>query len=599
MLRPPASGAGGEAIMARLGLRFGFHGPALLVAAALALSPPAAADPVSEPGADPAAPDPRAIGTLIPATDADLAEAGRAAALLARANSACAEAHQRAACVLTPCAARADAARRLAETLSLLRGMEPWLVKARKAALAHYTALMQATIASGERQAYLERWYANAKFLQDLGKLTLAVADLANFAKSFRADGANLKALLADPSTSDFARTLARADHIDQMMGAFQNAADVANTLIGSYRERGEPIPEWLANLSTLKQAASDVKNGARGFLEATSLLREAEMLRRHATTVADAAEKARLVKEAADKAALARTQWSDMRQAVMQLIGKALVAWSESQLADMQDEIGELQRNIEAEALPIHEAWLDWQRLSMRTDALVEAIAALEGAETGMGACMSGCAAPADAPPPPPAPPSFVDPDGKERWGDALRWYQQQLALATAALSQGVWAGEPGISPSYPPVVGPIPPPGGAGSEIAVEADVDRCTAADGDMMVGDAERPLNGETHPVLTFPAPAGPGPVRVVIRRPGRPDWSGEADYVSTGGGTPADEDPCGAIDCDCDNIEAGILTGPYVDECKASEAALKERCAAQGHIEGVCHETAQGPNAYPR
>lgn len=542
--------------------------------------------------------DPRAIGTVIPATDSDLADLVRAAEGLALANSACDTARAEEQCVLVDCGPRADAARRIDESLALLQGMEPWLAKARKAALDHYTNLMRATIAAGDRQAYLESWHATAKFWQDLGKMTLAVLDLANFAKNFRADAANLKNLLADPTTSDFARVLARADHIDSMMGAFQNTADVANTLAGNFRERGEPVPEWLSNLSTLKQGASDVKNASRGFLEAASLMREAEMLRRHATTIADAAEKARFLKQAADNAARAKIQWSNMRQAILQLIGKALVAVSEQQLAEMQSEINELKANIEAELLPTQQAWLDWQRLSIRTDALFEAIAALESAKAGMGACMTSC--PAGEVPPPPSPPSFVDPYGNEHWGDALRWYQDRLAEAGAALSSAMWAGEPGITPSYPPIVAPGGGEVAGGSDISVEADVDQCTAQDGEMVVGGKSIPFGGETHPVMTFPVPSDPGPVVVMIRRPNLPDISVPTDYVSTGGGASANtEELCGTINCDCDNLDFGILTGPYRDECRAAEAALIQQCTATGQISGTCHPTASGPNPFPQ
>ncbi len=546
--------------------------------------------------------DPRALGTLIPATDADLADIVRAAEILATSNSACDSARAEEQCVLVDCSPRADAVRRVDEALALLQGMEPWLTKARKAALAHYINLMNATIAAGDRQAYLEYWHAHAKYLQDLGKMTLAVLDLANFAKNFRADSANLKSLLADPTTSGFASALARVDHIDSMIGAFQNTADIANTLAGSFRERGEPIPQWVSDLSTLKQGASDMKNASRGFLEAASLMREADMLRRHATTIADAAEKARFMQQAADNAARAKIQWSNMRQAILQLIGKVLVAYSESQLAEMQGEIDELKANMEAELLPIQQAWLDWQRLSIRTDSLFEAIGALESAKAGMGACMTTC--PAGEVSPPPSPPSFTGPPnadgtpGQEHWGDALRWYQARLAEAGAALSSASWAGEPGISPSYPPLIAPGGGEVAGGSEISIEADVDQCTAHDGEMMVGDKSIPFGGETHPVVTFPVPSTEGPVNVTIRRPGHPDMSVPTDYVSTGGGGAGTEEICGAINCDCDNLDFGILTGPYRDECRGAEAALIRECTATGRISGTCHPTASGPNPYP-
>jgi hypothetical protein len=59
-----------------------------------------------------------------------------------------------------------------------------------------------------------------------------------------------------------------------------------------------------------------------------------------------------------------------------------------------------------------------------------------------------------------------------------------------------------------------------------------------------------------------------------------------------------ESICDAISCDCDNLDFGILTGPYRDECRAAEQALKNACSASGgQIQGSCHPTASGPNPH--
>lgn len=56
--------------------------------------------------------------------------------------------------------------------------------------------------------------------------------------------------------------------------------------------------------------------------------------------------------------------------------------------------------------------------------------------------------------------------------------------------------------------------------------------------------------------------------------------------------------CEAISCDCDNLDFGILTGPYRDECRAAEQALKDACRASGgQVQGSCHPTASGPNPH--
>lgn len=68
-------------------------------------------------------------------------------------------------------------------------------------------------------------------------------------------------------------------------------------------------------------------------------------------------------------------------------------------------------------------------------------------------------------------------------------------------------------------------------------------------------------------------------------------------------------PCRqAISCDCDNIEAGLLTRPWQDDCRACEAGIIERCeaaypplsaglAAGGFCENACSVT--GPNPTPK
>jgi hypothetical protein len=68
-------------------------------------------------------------------------------------------------------------------------------------------------------------------------------------------------------------------------------------------------------------------------------------------------------------------------------------------------------------------------------------------------------------------------------------------------------------------------------------------------------------------------------------------------------------PCAqAISCDCENIEAGLLTGPWKDDCRSCQAGMIERCdaaypplgnglAAAGYCENACSVT--GPNPTPK
>ena len=57
--------------------------------------------------------------------------------------------------------------------------------------------------------------------------------------------------------------------------------------------------------------------------------------------------------------------------------------------------------------------------------------------------------------------------------------------------------------------------------------------------------------------------------------------------------------CAQIDCDCNNLDFGLLTGPFRQECRAAEAQLKTNCAKTGKVIGTCHPTAPGPNPWPK
>lgn len=66
---------------------------------------------------------------------------------------------------------------------------------------------------------------------------------------------------------------------------------------------------------------------------------------------------------------------------------------------------------------------------------------------------------------------------------------------------------------------------------------------------------------------------------------------------------------GAINCDCDHVNAGLLTGPYKDQCHGSEKQLRQKVAdntfkvevKDDKIVGgdVCDGVASGDNAWPR
>ena len=55
--------------------------------------------------------------------------------------------------------------------------------------------------------------------------------------------------------------------------------------------------------------------------------------------------------------------------------------------------------------------------------------------------------------------------------------------------------------------------------------------------------------------------------------------------------------CAKISCDCPGIDAGLLTGPWRDECRNQEKALRAQCQEEGKFpEGAC--VMAGPNPFP-
>jgi hypothetical protein len=53
-----------------------------------------------------------------------------------------------------------------------------------------------------------------------------------------------------------------------------------------------------------------------------------------------------------------------------------------------------------------------------------------------------------------------------------------------------------------------------------------------------------------------------------------------------------------INCDCENLDFGILTRPYRQQCRAAEKKLMEEFKNTGKVSGVCDPVASGPKATP-
>lgn len=253
----------------------------------------------------------------------------------------------------------------------------------------------------------------------------------------------------------------------------------------------------------------------------------------------------------------------SNMRAAIGQLVGKALLAVSEAAQKEMKEEIAEHEKLIDAETAAAHHAWLEWQRHSQRTDAIAAALDAVKAAAVASAPCSKSCPAASIASAP--EPPSFKGPDGAEHWGDALRYFNPRIA----ALRDGIAASSARFSAEAADPTDPRTP--------------EACRA----LPAAEPAPASDGAPSPsveAVPQPAPAAPETPAVPAPQPAE-------DTVRD----------CGAINCDCDNLDFGILTGPYRDECRAAEAALKQLCAERGYLtkNDVCHPTASGPNPWPQ
>jgi hypothetical protein len=61
--------------------------------------------------------------------------------------------------------------------------------------------------------------------------------------------------------------------------------------------------------------------------------------------------------------------------------------------------------------------------------------------------------------------------------------------------------------------------------------------------------------------------------------------------------PAETD-CGRIDCDCNNVNFGLLTREFRAACRERENELKIHCELTGELLGSCNPAASGPDAWP-
>lgn len=536
-----------------------------------------------------------ALGDLLPADDRDLEALARGAQRLLDQAGHCAEGP----CRPDDCAliGRAAAALDQAETLIVIS--EGWIADARRDALRHYLQLMNEIVAKGDRQAYLEKWLAWQQFFQTFGKLML---DLASIADGFEDISVFLSQEMG-PHT--LWTTIAhKAEELDGNFELMNNAFGVMDTLVQQMDERGVPLPDSFKSLLDVKNVASEAKAIVLRVKDGVALARAGE-----------------LAGDEALKAAGRQQALRSLRN-VGQIVGKIGLAIADSQRKGMEEEIGELASLILGEEETAHRAFLEWQRWAARSEAALAARAALKGQVERFAPCAAACPI-ADA-----GPRRRNDFPG---YGEALRVLNRDLAAAGRELAELAAAFEQEIA--LPPALAVERSGYRPRERVTVAFQAPQCLADGGELRLLESDGGyldrilLGGSTRGYADFTAPGKPGDYSVVLSSDRR-----AAPHAETGfyvidpdrplepallaeplepfpppmewSPPPPEEDrslwpgDCQEIDCDCDNVEFGLLTPEFREECRATERALIEQCFALGRIEGTCHATASGPQATP-
>lgn len=497
-----------------------------------------------------------------------------------------------------------------------------WTAVAREAASLHHRNMMAQLIAHAERLGDVERTQALQNFAIDLSKLAANAADILSFK-----DGL-VDALKLDPSKAGATLTTADKvlDDLDFMLKIvdgvlnFIELGDLAAANFQRLQAAASPaglgLPDWFQKVSTAIQIVADVKTVAANWM---AWRRELADIRAALTAVTSttppvlsggpnqvAAAIAARKKQLADAVAFAERRRKDARKlfsgaatALAQVFLKFANAKAESMQKELADEAAELAAVMSSEQIAALAAYEEWRRKMARNEAVFVLAERVTAALRRLNACEKAC-----RPEQPPAgdrvpietfyreqPNTSGGMDRVPQWGTAIKWFDaaigahaENLERALAALKATDMAS---AKVELTPLKGEFMPE----EPIVIRFSGARCLLHQGRILgPGDAERPTIS-TGGEASFDGQKEPGSYGYLFVSPLSLE---EVNTTVRVAGNTASK--CDALNCDCDNIEFGLLTGSYVDQCKAWEAESKLLCNQTGALRaGACHETATGPN----
>ena len=274
-------------------------------------------------------------------------------------------------CPETNCELASQSAAALDEAETLLLYMQSWVTDARRDALRHYQTLMEEIIRKGDRQAYLEGWLAWQDFFQTFGKVMLDLASISDWIE-------DSSAFLADAlgPHGKWTDVLHAAEEIDGVLELANNTLGSVDTLAQKLLATGSAIPPAMQTLLDAKNLGSEAKGLALR-------LRDAKRLAEAAASSGDEALKI-----------ASRQQVLKSLRNAAQILGKIGLMVAESAQQEMKDEIDELARLQGEEQLTASKAFLEWQRVAARSEAILTALETLKGQMETFAPCTAGCTA-------------------------------------------------------------------------------------------------------------------------------------------------------------------------------------------------------------
>lgn len=509
-------------------------------------------------------------------------------------------------CPEVDCRLTADLAGVLVRAGATLTAMQPWLDRARSAAVEHYRVQMAELLRHAERRNQLELALAWQESLQTFARMLLDIASIVDWAE----ETSRAVAAATDP-TSGWPATLVALDQADGAVEAVGNALSLADSLSKQLVEGGLGVPPAAQSVLDMKNLASEAKNLLLRSREAAALAKRAAI--------------------SGDALATAAARQASLRslRSLGQIVGRIGLLAIDAQKAGVNDEIAELLKIEADEAASAANAFADWQRWARLSEAAFLALEAIGDPMARFAACLASCPGPILEPL---NPPEFAG------YGVALAYYKVEIAKLATALDSGLARFQ--VARATPPQLTLERRAYHPGERVTAHILVAECAAPEATVAMVDgagAERGysrLNGlvegyadfiapepgdysidlttgagqslarvdfavldpdqELPPPGAFSPPAFPPPPEPLTPPPA-PETAAPATSTPS---TAADGEVCGAINCDCANVEAGLLTGVWQDECLIWEQKLIQQCLATGVIDGSCGLAPAGPAATP-